>query len=464
MQATTHSSQSPEHAVTARAPLSSAQTISMDILYHIFKFSLSKITLVREDGTLLSIDRIEPMNFSMVCSSWRAVVLSHPSLWSRIHLLHYESDFIPPLFLHIHSKWLDYSRNALLDVALDLSFDGTRDEVDSQHLLDTTFAQNFRIKNLEVTMYDLSKEDQISIPFSPSFVSVYLDVMSGQNPQLTHLASVDLTSYFASNELEKVQMFGRIRWILPKAPDRRLHFPKLSHLMISTNITGDLDDIHTIFSACPNIETLSVTSLHSSSTSRAPSTRDPVLLLHLTSFIIDNENRSTTLQLLKWIASPSLRSFKVDRPLHREDPDEHGMNPALLIACKEFIARSRPPLTELSLSGSCPPLWTDSSSLPLRELLRPLSTLTSLSLQEVAVDDDFFEELTFRNGDDGQGNTISQGICPLLSKLLIRFHDFQPFRLTPKTVKTMIESRRVPLGKSMEFGLMLRTPRVEELS
>ncbi len=63
-----------------------AQTICEDLIYLIFRRTLPFL-VNRNDSLVDNIIAIEPMSFSMVCHSWRAAVLSHPSLWGHIKIL-----------------------------------------------------------------------------------------------------------------------------------------------------------------------------------------------------------------------------------------------------------------------------------------------------------------------------------------------------------------------------------------
>ncbi len=73
-------------------------------------------------------------------------------------------------------------------------------------------------------------------------------------------ALLDLTSGAASSQLRVLDVSTGVKWLLPE-PRRALQvsFPLLSELRFGTDLSQNLNDVHTILSACPNIVNLCVT-------------------------------------------------------------------------------------------------------------------------------------------------------------------------------------------------------------
>ncbi len=72
--------------------------------------------LYHADASRLDITAIEPMKVSMVCRSWRAVVLSFPNLRGHIWITNTGFTFAPaPASLdYFLSKWLQYPQTSRL--------------------------------------------------------------------------------------------------------------------------------------------------------------------------------------------------------------------------------------------------------------------------------------------------------------------------------------------------------------
>ncbi|KLO05753.1 hypothetical protein SCHPADRAFT_1002719 [Schizopora paradoxa] len=418
--------------------------------------------------TSLDIEGMEPMNFSLVCRSWRDVVVSHPSLWGRMHILHSTTERIDPLLPRIYSKWLQLSRTALLTISLYLDFIGSKNNAELGRIIDTTLAQYSRIKDVDIFLGNLPRKQTFHLPFSPTIVSLSLKVTGKYlNASPDRQASLDFSSCFSSSELLSLATIEGIRWIFPKNPNQNLHFPNVNDLRFSTDVTGDMSNVYKILSACPNVEHLDVQTrrcITSPATSSSispllPSISDPVLLSRLCRIYICSQNRAATLQLMEWMTCPSLCVLSIDATKHvldSEDPDEHCMTRELLVAYRDFVGRSHPPLRYLTLDYSSPPLLFEGHGLLLREMLRPLRNLEVLRLREVAVDTGLFEDMTFLQNINEEAQS-SSSICPLLSELMIIYMDpnVLSFRILPGAVKAMLESRRKPPHELKDCKLRL---------
>ncbi len=304
---------------------STAQTICKDLLYLIFLHALP--CKVHADASRLDITAIEPMNFSMVCRSWRAVVLSFPNLWGHIWITNIGFTFAPaPASLdHFLSKWLQYSQTSRLSIMYQLRYLYDEEEV-LANVIDTTVAQYFRLEN--VTM-DLENPEPFTLQMSPTLVSFTLVVVRYPELPLGFSASLDFTSCAVMAKLRKLYVSDGVRWILPKRPGQSLRFPILRELDISTSLNGNIDDMHAVLVACPNIEVLTVYARrclqHDSSTSststHTSSIGGAIFLPHLTRLDITSANRSATMMILGWLMCPSLDTLIVDALEDQSDSD-----------------------------------------------------------------------------------------------------------------------------------------------
>ena len=91
-----------------------AQNLSEDLLYAIFLHALPSKFLLTATGSWREPCAIQPLNFSLVCHSWRTVVLSHPKLWSEMNIeneLNFRRDYRDQITRDfvILKKWLSHS-------------------------------------------------------------------------------------------------------------------------------------------------------------------------------------------------------------------------------------------------------------------------------------------------------------------------------------------------------------------
>ncbi len=403
-----------------------AQTICEDLLYLIFLHALPLV--VHGDGSLININTVEPMNFSMVCHSWRATVLSHSDLWGYVVIQGYSDRPVQTSLRRFLSKWLEHSQASLLSIRLRLHGQGDEEDEIIRGIIKTTTTQYSRLKDVDIFVENPFTSYIFSLPFAPSLLSVKLScVATGYNviPPSTSVAYLDFTSCAVSAKLWRLSVSQGVRWILPKYPYQTLHFPNLSNLDICTDLTGIDNDFHAVLVACPNIVDLSVHARHCVYFSPS-SISNAVDLPRLTDLYIASENRAATLQLLAWLRCPSLRALRVIAPnLEDRNPEEHCMTTSLLIAYGDFFTRSQPPILSLSLTYPSTPSDYDGHGLALRNMLRPLRTLEALLLKDIVIDSELFEEMMFHDRERSEDFAI----CPLLKIIQIlhsphRKHDF----------------------------------------
>lgn len=430
-------------------PRASAQTIHEDLLYIIF-LSAGPSEFKAWDYNLncpvFDFRSVEPMNFSLVCRSWRATVLSHPSLWSNIRI----KDNVPMRdSLHYFlSKWLQNSKASLLSIELQTWRIRANDEeeISIRDLIDTTLAQHFRLKDIDIYSAIRPTERPFTLPFSPTLESVSLSLKHFRVPS-TFAASLDFASCADGTKLRKMFVSNGVQWILPKHPCHTLHFPNLSTVDICTDLTGRFDDFYSVLAAIRCVVDLSIRArrcVHSCPTptsAHISSVNDPVLLSRLTNLSVACENRSAALQLLRSLTCPSLRDLDVFVPEFSKESnnlEDNCITSSLLTAYVEFFTRSQAPLSSLMLAYPSESIPSSHSGRgrALKMMLRPLHTLEVLSLHNVGVDNELIEEM--RVGKESTDLVV----CPLLTEIRIFDSDTSNFSVQPMVVNNMILSRR----------------------
>ncbi len=428
-----------------------AQTINEYLLYLIFFYALPSEH--RDEDAHIDISTIEPMNFSMVCRSWRAAVLSNPSLWGHIQIKSYSDGRMLASSHHFLSKWLQYSQTSILSISLDLRrWDDEGDIENFNGLIDTTLAEHFRLEDLNITIRNPCTKRPFTLQLSPTLASLSLSFQTLSDDFLIpskYAASLDFDCCTASAKIHTLYASQGVRWILPKHPRGPLRLPNLRDLLLCSDLNNNYDDFCAVLSACPCVEDLTVLarrcipSSPNSASDRASSITDAVLLPHLTCLRVVSVNRPATVQLLGSLACPSLEALFVNTPERitaSNMPEDHCMTSALLAAYSDFFNRSQPPLVVLSLLYNYVPSSYDGQGQALRSVLRPLRNLQSLELYGVVVDDELFEEMTFHDLKESGHSTI----CPLLKEFLLTYcdSDILTFDVKRKIVRDRIDSRR----------------------
>lgn len=259
---------------------STLQVLCEDVLYRIFFGALPERVI--SDGCPLDITVVEPMNFSMVCRSWRAVVLAHPNLWGRLWIECYSYGSLRPSFKLFLTKWLQYSKTSPLNISLNLYNQGD-EESDAvfRDIIDTTLAQQSRLEEFYVYIEDPHTVWPFTLQLSPTLTSLELHYrfdssifQISENP----VAFLDFTSCAVSNKLQTLCVSGVVRWILPKHPYPALHLAVLL--------------------ACPNVIELSIRARRCApSVSSYTFSGKTALLPHTTILYIISENSVETIQL-----------------------------------------------------------------------------------------------------------------------------------------------------------------------
>ncbi len=235
---------------------------------------------------------------------------------------------VPASICRFLSKWLQYSQSSPLSVSLSLCHPDGEGHI----LIRDVIGEYFRLEDFNLlVVVDPCTEHPFTLPFSPSLASLLFRFSDGNIGALSKFAaSIDFTSCADSLKLRNLSVCQGVRLILPKDPCSALQFPNLCRLHIGTD---HVDDLPGMLSACSNIAYLSVHARQLVPTStlvHEPSITDSeaVRLAYLTSLRIASEDRSATLQLLRWLTCPSLLTLHVEvleNVAKRDNLQEHSL-------------------------------------------------------------------------------------------------------------------------------------------
>ncbi|KLO05385.1 hypothetical protein SCHPADRAFT_988617 [Schizopora paradoxa] len=416
-----------------------AQNLPDDILYAIFLQALPSVfylsTLAHQPWMVPS------FTFSLVCRSWRTLVLSRPTLWSRIHVesrsmsVDYECDSRDPIIYRILKRWLSLSSPAPLWVHIDLS----EELEDVYETILSLFVEEYLRWDLFHINVDYWRRPSSSV--SPIFTlrgfapvtSIYLRLFGSHSPAVV----VDLSCFIGdrSSRLEHLSVAEGATVRLPM-DGRTLRLPRLRSLCFeSIHECKNLDDLRCILSASPNLDSLK---LRISGDSVSPSTLKwgPLHLPHLTSLSLTTPTRFATNYIFNTITCPSISELRFKNLLYNdfEDLEVHAL--LQLQDIQDLLARSSNKSMEfLSLDWDVDDATIISNHAPaLRDLLLSLPSLKTLELHKSALNDAVLEILTVPSG--GQVEPL---LCPLPFEISISNGSITD--LTGKAVEEMIVSR-----------------------
>ncbi len=204
----------------------------------------------------------------------------------------------------------------------------TIDDSVIQDVIRTTLAQHFRLAEVNILIYNIQADPPLTLQFSPTLSSLSLcfSIHDFRVPS-EFVVSLDFTTCAVSANIRNLCIANGVRWVLPKDPYHVLHFPNLVELTVCSDLTGNVDDFHTVLSACPNIATMTVRacrcilSNHTSTSAQILSIINHIFLSRLTHLTVISQNCSVTQQLLSWLMCPSLIHFLVEVPnLYTDSP------------------------------------------------------------------------------------------------------------------------------------------------
>ncbi|KLO07440.1 hypothetical protein SCHPADRAFT_932437 [Schizopora paradoxa] len=424
------------------------------------KYSTSPIEFIMEgDDELiaspeakskLDINRVSPMNFSLVRRAWRDLVLSRGYLWSalEIHLESLnESKILLSAALRMLRIWIRNSLDAPLDVEASgfvLSEDLTPQSEICRILFNLLLGEQHRWNNVSLTVvYHRPWDEDITIN-AKSLKSLCMNLDVGPRWPL-----IPVTLHFSvCSQLESLDVYYGVKLVLDMPQNLLLENLKILRLNIGTGNNSDIPSIRKLLLASPNLCILDVGANISRDRADGPlfATGNPLHLSSLTELTILNEHRTLVLDLIGWLRCPNLSYFNIREPNYFNEQVSKDM----LLGILSFLSRSRPPLRHLILSGMP---WTverfqgsrEECAQLLRNILNPLSGLEVLKLKDVVVDDCLLEEMTFC---EGRGDVV----CPRLKDFMFSSSQVS---LDPQKLADMYTSRRGRRDKLRHFYLCL---------
>ncbi|KLO17457.1 hypothetical protein SCHPADRAFT_925793 [Schizopora paradoxa] len=439
-----------------------AQFLHDYLLYDIFLYALpSKFLFTMEEGSSSEPWMIPPLTFSLVCRSWRALVLSRPRLWSDMLVdLRFEPDenYHGPSIPQILKKWLNLSYPATLWIYLSLKGDGRGYITDS--ILPLFILEHQRLEFASIRVSNSPpRPTSFTIPCSAPLTHLSLWVHGTHPPA----AYVDLSHYIGddASRLEYLDVDSNVSVRLPQCREA-LRLPHLSSFDFESSNDGKkLEDMRAILCASQNLERIYL-SLKGKSISTAIAVQDPMRLARLTSLSLRSTNRFTINFIFDLLTCPCLHELKlyIQRSF---DETEITENSAILEPrrIQDFLAQSSPdetpPLEHLTLEW----FGYDATSFPnhawaLKDLLVFLQNLKTLKLQENAVNSAVLEMLAIRTGEiDG-----SQP-CPFLSEIGLTTVSRCGF--TEEMVERMVVSRW-KAGRLRKANLYFATPSLTSIN
>ncbi|KLO17452.1 hypothetical protein SCHPADRAFT_925790 [Schizopora paradoxa] len=391
--------------------------LTEDLLYLVFLQSLpSRFSFTTESSSKLWTDPLPPpFNYSLVCRSWRKLVLSRPKLWCDIYIFSkfdVFEDYRNPAIERIIKKWLALSYPAPLRIILIV-------EEDPLLFIPCALLPLFLD---EIHRWDLAiMEMNFPSPLPPSTITLHC--LPPHNSLSLSLPSerlpagcIDLSLCIGDTVSGLEQLHVGLGTCVRLPPHRdTLSLPRLRVLHYrSTMGLGNLDDLHCILSACPNLEDLEI-NIPGQAISTLASTREPIHLPRLSKLALIMSNRFTTDYLLDNFTCPSLRLFRfvIYYPLKIEPWEECASMEPLRIRDLLNCSCSNPPLEDMTLiwRESEPPVSPDLAE-SLESLLLSLKKLKTLRLHDYIFNHKVVEMLTV----PGEGSSGSR-LCPSLLNL-----------------------------------------------
>ncbi len=449
-----------------------AQTLSDDLLYLIFLHALPsefKFPSNRDD-----IWTILPLNVSLVCHSWRAAVVSRPSLWSSIYI---EDDpnkeCLNTNICRFLEKWLLNSLSLPLTLHIHFRRYG-RDTVHDQ-LLATIIPVWHRCNAINIAIHTRSLRFAqpvgnlitLKCPPSLSFLALHLKgrpftlLNPPSSPAIIDLSSC--ASVGAASQLRVLDVSQGVKWIFPPCKDT-LYLPNLRELSLPIKLDENINDVFCMLSACPTLSTLRLSMLAQTPDPPEPTpdqnknkTPAPILVLpFLTRLALSPCDQASVNLLLTRLACPSLRTFALLAHETGDGTETGFVAPQHLRDLTDFFFSSSSkharhpttvPLAELELRYLAGPRISPAE--PQRELVSALRHLLSLLgglerlwVNGVVLDNELFESLTMHS--DGADNPLCpslSGLHLLLSGIGLPDKVIKEMGLRKETVEEMIVSR-----------------------
>ncbi|KLO15957.1 hypothetical protein SCHPADRAFT_888124 [Schizopora paradoxa] len=395
-----------------------------DILYTIFLACLP--TNLASKKLLME----SPLNFSLVCRSWRSVVLLYPSLWAdfELHVCNSE-EFDAGWVLKRLKRCLKLSKDALLTASLDVS-NGVTQRMD--RVVQCLLEEEHRWERIHITVLDNSIPWPIpSIQCQSSLRLLQLRGTARGEPGNDLSICIDGTE---SSNLRCVKAIGRFAFVASG------DLPNLQHIeYIPVNLQGGGRFLSFLRSASSIVQldmSLNIMPTSDPQTMVVLS-RLEKLNLDCKGFRVDQASF-----FFNNISFPSLSTLKLRSC-------QISGNISTWIAIGEAYRRSNPPLQNAQFQAvagsSTTSSWSDECVREFANLLRTMKQLTHLDVHGGLVTDTLLERLSLRDG-------MRAAICPELESLALGC-PWLPF-LSESPVIGLIKSRWEM--KVQSFKLCLR--------
>lgn len=312
-----------------------------------------------------------PLLVAQTCSQWRAVALSTPSLWTRLHVVYKD----PALDVPMASDWLHRSGCLSLSISISIDFN----EQPAQEILDVICHHSSRWRHIRLEfrglycppMYSLSRAEN-NAPLLRAFELGARDISSAN---ITPIISL----------LNSAPQLRELTWVDDLADTRRLMELPLSRLTLLsiTMRQGTLDYLE-LLDRCYNLEHIRITRPRPGDTR---SVTQPLVLSKLTSLNIAYDLTA----ILDFLVLPVLKHVRI----HAEGQTQQTTRRSAAAAIGPWL-----PVSFLSLikRSSCAikSLWLDvpMTETCLAECLEiSSSSLTKLTVSGVIITDKLLSSL-----------------------------------------------------------------------
>lgn len=430
--------------------------LSEEVLHIIFLSTLPSVIPTTATQSQSNIWSISPINLSLVCRSWNAIVASRSDLWASILVKHRECEvdiFNSTGIQDIIAMWMHNSSPSPLNVAAEFSI--LYDRTCVEDLMDLIHPHHDRLDKLHIKVFDVAdlSADRPPIVIKLSSMTSSIILLDQSTSELTSCWPVvlDVTSVDSRSRLRTLDISTiSLTWRLPEK--RPLSFPSLERLNIGFDQRQSFDDVYAILSACTSVKFLKLqvdvradTAPTDLFTLRA---RQPLPLTRLMHVNLGTSNIDTLIPIIEWISCPSLIDFTVR--------GRNAFTPKVLNAFADLFIRSKARLRSLVLStpDSPPSAETARNELArvLERMLSTLDNLTHLSLEGLVLDRHLIESLTLSAADR---------VCPKLNLLELKCTKDEAFDVPLETFEEIIESRWNP--EHILKGVLLRIPGVKNV-
>ncbi|KLO10783.1 hypothetical protein SCHPADRAFT_502951 [Schizopora paradoxa] len=359
---------------------------------------------------------VPPLSFSLVCRSWRMVVLSHPILWSEISIknrIEIGKDYRDTITLRILKKWLIRSSSAPLRIHLNVDEDHLA--YIPRHILPLFLQEIKRWSFVDIfvtsdKVFSTQKPTPFSLQCPTSLRSLSLKLFGNSSPAIC----VDLSHCISDDRSHLEHLSLGLNETIRLPNDRNtLRLPRLrSFFHIRYDEGKNLEDLRYILSAAHSLEKLQL-GFFRKSVSSTTSTRGSTYLRNLTSLTLTLSNRFASRYILDILTCPSLRelSLSVKGTQDFEVEEDRAFLEPLRI--RDLLVRScpNPPLQTLRLDCMEVHEVGPNYSAALKDLLVALRNLKTLYLHIFSLNHAVLEMLTITTEE------LDSQLCPSLHEI-----------------------------------------------